>query len=321
MNTQNLKLIVQVPCYNEEKSLWQVLSEIPKEIPGIGIIETMIIDDGSSDGTVKVAKQHKVHHIIRHIWNRGLGQSFRTGAHVALKAGADILVNTDGDNQYPGRYISDLVQPIIRKEADIVMWDRQTWGIKHFSILKKFFQWLGSSMVRYLSGTEVPDSVSGFRAYSRWSLYRINVTSDFSYAVDTLVQAGSKKIKIAHIAISTNEPTRESRLFRNIWHHMYETFAILLRVYSMYNPMRVFFVFASICSLIWGLGVMRFLYYYIITEGNTGRIQSLLLSGTLLIIATIFFALGIIWDLIAKNRKLIEDDLYITKKLYYKKQK
>jgi len=321
MNSEKIKLIIQIPCYNEAATLGTVLSEIPKKIPGIAYIETMIIDDGSRDETIKIAEKHKVDYIVKHVWNKWLGQAFRTGVHVALKSWADILINTDGDNQYPGKYISKLVQPILHREADIVMGDRQTWTIAHFSKLKKFFQWFWSWLVRYLSGTEVPDSVSGFRAYSRWALYRINVTSDFSYAVDTLVQAGSKKIKIAHIAITTNKPTRESRLFKNIWHHMYETFSILLRVYAMYNPMRIFFTFASICSIIWGLWIIRFLYFYLTVDGDTWKIQSLLLSGTLLIIASIFFALGIIGDLIAKNRKLIEDDLYITKKLYYKKNK
>lgn len=316
-----MKLIVQIPCYNEEKTLWDVLKEIPSQIDGISIIETMIIDDGSSDKTLEVAKKHKVNHIIKHIGNKWLGQAFRTWVHVALKQWADILINTDGDNQYPWKYIPDLVAPILSWEADIVMWDRQTSSIEHFSPAKKFFQWLGSLLVRILSGTQVPDSVSWFRAYSRGALYRLNITSDFSYAVDTLVQAGSKRIKISHILIHTNKPTRESRLFKNMWQHMYQTFSILIRVYAMYNPIRVFFTAAAIFSLAWTLWIGRFLYYFVTTEGNTGRIQSLLLSGTFLIIATIFFALGIIWDLIAKNRKLIEDNLYISKKLYYKKQK
>jgi len=320
MNREKLKLIIQIPCYNEEKTLGTVLWEIPKSIAGIAVIETMIIDDGSSDNTIKVAEKYKVDYIIKHVGNKWLGQAFRTGAHVALKAWADILINTDGDNQYPGKYIPDLIAPIVQWNADIVMGDRQTQSIEHFSWMKKFFQKTGSSLVRYLSGTDVPDSVSGFRAYSRWSLYRINITSDFSYAVDTLVQAGSKRIKIAHIPITTNKPTRDSRLFRNMWHHMYETFSILLRVYAMYNPLRVFFTAAIIFATLGWIWVIRFLYYYFTLDGNTGLIQSLLLSGTLLIIASIFFSLGIIWDLIAKNRKLIEDNLYITKKLYYKKK-
>ncbi len=316
-----MKLIIQIPCYNEENTLWSVLSEIPKKIDGISKIETMIIDDGSCDDTIIIAKKYKVDYIVQHVWNKGLGNAFRTWVHKALKHGADILVNTDGDNQYPGKYIPELVQPIIKKQADIVMWDRQTATINHFSPLKKFFQWLWRLLVRILSGTKVADSVSGFRAYSRESLYKLNITSDFSYAVDTLMQAGSKKIKIDHILITTHKPTRKSRLFKNMWQHMFQTFSILMRVFAMYHPLKLFFSLAGLFFALWSLWVIRFLYFYFTIDGNTGKVQSLVLSWTLLTIATVFFALGIIWDLIAKNRKLIEDNLYLTKKMYYKKKK
>lgn len=316
-----MKLIVQIPCYNEETTLESVLSGIPKKIDGIDIIETMIIDDGSTDKTVGLAEKMQVHHIVLHGYNRGLGNAFKSGVERALEVWADIVVNTDGDNQYPGKYISELVKPIISWKADFVMGNRQTKNIKHFSPLKKFFQWLGSLLVRFFSGTSVPDSVSGFRAYSREALLRLNVTSDFSYAVDTLVQAGSKKIKIAYIPITTNKPTRPSRLFKNMWQHMYKTFSILLRVYAMYHPMRMFFSFASIFFILWTLWVGRFLYFYLTIEGNTGKIQSLVLSWAFLTIATIFFALGIIGDLISKNRRLIEDNLYFTKKAYFNQKK
>ena len=316
-----MKLIIQIPCYNEEQTLGDVLLEIPKKIPGISKIETMIIDDGSSDKTIEIAKKYKVDHIVQHVGNKWLWNAFRSGVHKALKAWADILVNTDGDNQYPGKYITELVQPIVAWKADIVMWDRQTSSISHFSPLKKFFQWLGSLMVRVLSGTGVPDSVSWFRAYSRDSLYKLNVTSDFSYAVDTLVQAGSKKIKVDHILITTNKPTRKSRLFKNIWQHMTQTFSILIRVYAMYHPLKLFFTLGASFFVIGFLWILRFLYFYLTIDGNTGRVQSLILSGSFLTIATIFFSLGVIGDLIAKNRKLIEDNLYLTKKMYYKKKK
>lgn len=315
-----MKLIIQIPCYNEENTLASVLSELPKKIDGIDTIETMIIDDGSSDKTIEIANSFKVDHIVKHIGNKGLGNAFKSGVNKALWEGADILVNTDGDNQYPGKYIPDLVRPIVEGEADFVMWDRQTKNIKHFSPLKKFFQWLGSLLVRFFSGTTVPDSVSGFRAYSREALLRLNVTSDFSYAVDTLVQAGSKKIRIDYVPITTNRPTRPSRLFKNMWQHMGKTFSILLRVYAMYHPMRLFFSFALVFFLLWGFGILRFLYFFFTVNGPTGHSQSLILSGAFLTIATIFFALGIIGDLISKNRKLIEDNLYITKKVYYDKR-
>jgi len=314
-----MKLIIQIPCYNEEKTLLSVLEEIPTKISGISIIETMIIDDGSSDKTIGVAQKFWVTHIVKHVGNKGLWNAFRSWVDTALKNAADILVNTDWDNQYPWEYISELVQDIIIGKSDIVMGDRQTAGIKHFSPIKKFFQWLGSLLVRVLSGTKVPDSVSGFRAYSRESLLKLNVTSDFSYAVDTLIQAGSKKIKISHIPIHTHKPTRKSRLFKNIFQHMYKTSSIMLRVYAMYHPMKFFFSVAGVFFALGSLWIMRFLYFYFTIDGNTGRVQSLILSGTFITIATIFFALGIIWDLISKNRKLIEDDLYMTKKMYYKK--
>lgn len=213
-----------------------------------------------------------------------------------------------------------MVAPVVNAEADFVMGNRQTSKIKHFSPVKKFFQWLGSAMVRFFSGTTVPDSVSGFRAYSREALLRINVTSDFSYAVDTLVQAGSKRIKITYIPMTTNRPTRPSRLFKNIWQHMYKTLSILLRVYAMYHPLRLFSTFALIFFTIGALGLIRFLYFFFTISGPTGHVQSLVISGVLIIIATIFFALGIIGDLISKNRKLIEDNMYMTKKVYYDKK-
>lgn len=315
-----MKLIIQIPCFNEEKTLASVLSELPTKIDGIDTIETMIIDDGSSDKTIQIANDHKVDHIVKHVGNKWLGNAFKSGVEKALWEGADILVNTDGDNQYPGKFIPDLVTPIVEGESDFVMGNRQTKNIKHFSPLKKFFQWLGSFLVRVLSGTKVPDSVSGFRAYSREALLRINVTSDFSYAVDTLIQAGSKRIKVSYIPMTTNKPTRPSRLFKNMWQHMYKTFSILIRVYAMYNPLRVFMSLASLFFIVWSLGILRFIYFYITVDGDTGKIQSLMLSGVFLIIASIFFALWIIWDLIAKNRRLIEDNLYFTKKNYFKKK-
>ncbi len=315
-----MKLIIQIPCYNEEKTLHLVLQELPKKIEGIDSIETLIIDDGSTDDTVKIAKEYDVTYIVKHKGNKGLGNGFKTGIEKALLEWADIVVNTDGDNQYPSKYIAELVKPIVEGKADFVMGNRQTSKIKHFSPIKKFFQWLGSLMVRFFSGTEVPDSVSWFRAYSRECLLQLNVTSDFSYAVDTLIQAGGKKICIAYIPIETNHPTRPSRLFKNMWQHMYKTLSILLRVYAMYHPMRLFFSLASIFFTLWSIGVIRFLYYYLANPLNTWKVQSLVLSWALLTIATVFFALGIIGDLIAKNRKLIEDNLYISKKHYFDKK-
>lgn len=313
-----MKLIIQIPCYNEENTLLSVLKELPTKIKWIKTIETQIIDDGSSDKTMKIAEAFWVNYILQHKQNAGLGNAFRTGVENALRNWADILVNTDWDNQYPWEYIEQLVQPIIKDKADIVMWNRQTSKISHFWVIKKFFQWFGSLVVRFLSWTEVPDSVSGFRAYSKESLLKLNVTSSFSYAVDTLIQAWNKGLKIDSINIETNAPTRPSRLFKNIFHHMYATGQIMLRVYSMYNPLKIFFSLGTLFFIFWSIWLARFLYYYIQFPDNTWKIQSLVLSWVLLILAFQFYWLWIIGDLIAKNRKLIEDDLYLSKKRYYK---
>jgi glycosyltransferase involved in cell wall biosynthesis len=314
-----MKLIIQIPCYNEEETLLSVLEELPTKIKWISKIETQIIDDGSSDKTIKVASDFWVDYILKHKINSWLGNAFRTWVDNALKNWADILVNTDWDNQYPWKYISDLVQPIIKEKADIVMWNRQTSKISHFSIIKKFFQWFWSFMVRFLSWTNVPDSVSWFRAYSRESLLKLNVTSDFSYAVDTLIQAWNKNLKIEDVLITTNKPTRPSRLFKNIFDHMNKTAQILMRVYAMYNPLRIFFSIWTIFFILGSIWIWRFMYYYLTVDWDTGKIQSLTISWVLLIIAIQFYAMWIIWDLIAKNRKLIEDDLYLSKRRYYDK--
>jgi hypothetical protein len=316
-----MKLFVQIPCFNEEKTLLSVLKEIPKKIEWIDEIKIQIIDDWSSDETIKVAKKFWVDYVLKHVWNKWLWEAFKTWIENALLNWADIVVNTDWDNQYPWEYIKDLVIPIIEKKADIVMWDRQTSKISHFSIIKKFFQWFWSLMVRLLSWTKVPDSVSWFRAYSREALLKLNVTSSFSYAVDTLIQAWSKKLKIDYILITTNKPTRKSRLFKNIFDHMYRTWKILIRVYAMYNPLKVFFNLWLLFSIIGSIWIWRFIYFYLQNPDHTGKIQSLTISVAMLIVAVQFFALWIIWDLIAKNRRLIEDNLYFTKKQFFDKNK
>jgi hypothetical protein len=290
-----MKLFIQIPCYNEEKTLLSVLQEIPKEIDWINEIKIQIIDDWSSDNTIKVAEEFWVNYIVKHIWNKWLWEAFKSWVENALINWADIVVNTDWDNQYPWKYITALILPIVEKKADLVIWDRQTRKIEHFSIVKKFFQWFWSFMVRFLSWTKVPDSVSWFRAYSRESLLRLNVTSSFSYAVDTLVQAWSKWLKIDYILMTTNKPTRKSRLFKNIFDHMYKTSQILIRVYAMYNPLKIFFNLWLIFTIFWTLWIWRFIYFYIQYPENTWKIQSLTISVTFLIIAVQFFALWIIW--------------------------
>ncbi len=312
-----MKLIIQIPCYNEEQTLPLVLQDIPHEIPGIDVIETQIVNDGSTDRTIEVARSLGVNHIINNVGNKGLGNSFRIGMNHALKTGADILVNTDGDNQYPSTYIKDLVQPILDEEADIVVGDRQTSTIKHFSPVKKFFQWLGTQVTKLLSGErEVADAVSGFRAYSRQAMLELNVTSTFSYVLDTTVQASSKRMKMASVPIVTNAPTRPSRLFKNMWQHIRKSGTDIVRVYAMYKPLRVFVGLGIVFFILGCIPLFRFLYDYFFGSGAQGKVQSLIIGSILFSISFNCFALGIIGDLMSRNRTLIE---HILKEIKGKK--
>jgi glycosyltransferase involved in cell wall biosynthesis len=307
-----MKLIIQIPCYNEEKTLPLVMRDMPRAITGVDVIETQIVDDGSSDKTVEVARQLGVTHIVSYVGNKGLGNAFKRGVAHALAAGADILVNTDGDNQYKSSDIPRLVIPIVHRKADIVIGNRQTAKIKHFSPVKKFLQWLGSSVTQYLSGLRVPDAVSGFRAYSRESLLEINVTSDFSYVLDTIIQASKKRLKIGYVDIEVNAPTRPSRLFKGMFQHIKKSTSNLLRVYAMYEPLKTFAT-AGALFLVLGLYPFgRFVYFYLQSAGQ-GHIQSLIVGTTFIVIGVQFFGLGIIGDLIAKQRRLLEDILYKIK--------
>lgn len=302
-----MKLIVQIPCLNEEKSLESVLNDIPKKIKGIDKIEIQIIDDGSSDNTVKIAKKFGVDRIISHKSTRGLGVSFNDGIEAALKAGVDILVNTDGDNQYPGKYIEDLVKPVVENKADMVIADRKTSSVKHFSKSKKFLQWLGSSTVRYLSGTNVPDAVSGFRAYSRESLLALNPVTKFSYCIDTIIQAGKKGLKIVSIPIEINPPTRESRLFKSTGQHVFKSTVNLLKMFIVYEPFKTFLIIAIVLAIPALFFIFRFLFFYFFVPiESKGHIQSLIFGSTLLTASIQMLALGILADLINVNRTLIE---------------
>ncbi|MFK7937246.1 MAG: glycosyltransferase family 2 protein [Saprospiraceae bacterium] len=310
-----IKLIIQIPCYNEEQTLPLVLQELPAQITGIDVIEVQIVDDGSTDKTIAVAQKMGVDQIVRHIGNKGLGNAFRTGVNHALAQGVDILVNTDGDNQYPSRYIPALIQPILEQQADIVVGNRQTSQIKHFSPIKRFFQWLGTKVTIILSGEkEVEDAVSGFRAYSREALLELNVTSSFSYVLDTTVQASNKKLKMVSVPITTNLPTRPSRLFKNMWEHIRKSGIQVLRVYALYRPLRVFLGLGAILFLTGAIPIIRFLYDYFFVGGGDGMIQSLVIGSVLLSVSFNCFALGIIGDLLGRNRTLIEFTLKEIKK-------
>jgi len=312
-----MKVFVQIPCLNEESTLPLVLESIPKKIKNVDELEILIIDDGSSDKTIKVAKKHGVKHFVFHTRNMGLARSFRDGVDYALKHGADIVVSTDGDNQYPQNRIADLVQPIIAGTADIVIGDRQTAKIAHFSSFKKKMQWLGSWVVNKAAGTNLPDAASGFRAYSRNALVKINIITQFSYCMETIIQAGNKQLKITSVTIETNKKTRESRLFKNTRHHIIKSSQAIIRSYIMFRP-HVIFTTLGVTFLLAGIiPFVRYAIFFLTGEGD-GHLQSLILGSSMLVGSLLSFALMVISDLLRINRTLLEDQLERIKEIQYK---
>jgi len=300
-----VKLIVQIPCLNEEQTLPATLAAIPRNIPGVDVVEILIINDGSTDSTSEVAKEHGANHILEHSVNQGLGRAFRAGIDQALKLGADIIVNTDGDGQYAGEYIPALIDPILNSNADIVVGDRQTASIDEFGLSKKFLQWMGSYAARTLSDTNIPDAVSGFRAISRGAALQLNILSKFSYTVEMIIQAGNKQMNIVSVPVRVNKKTRPSRLFRSTPHFVMKQMVGMLRMYAMYRPMRFFFYLATFISILGLVPIIRFLLNYL--EGNgAGNIQSLILGGALLTMGFTVFVTGLLSDLISQNRQLSE---------------
>ncbi|HEU4715635.1 MAG TPA: glycosyltransferase family 2 protein [Candidatus Saccharimonadales bacterium] len=312
-----MKVFVQVPCLNEEATLPLVLESIPKKIKNVDSIEILIIDDGSSDKTIEVAKKYGVKHFVKHTRNMGLARSFRDGIDYALRHGADIVVNTDGDNQYPQERIADLVQPIIAHEADIVIADRQTSKIAHFSPFKKLMQRFGSWVVNKAGGTDLPDAASGFRAYSRNSLYKLNVVTQFSYCMETIIQAGNKRLKIVSVPVTTNKKTRESRLFKNIGQHMLKSGQAIMRSYIMFRP---YVVFVTIGTIFLIAGLIPFIRFAVLIAINDrgSHIQSLIFGTAMLVAALLSFALVVISDLLRTNRILLEDQLERIKEIQYR---
>lgn len=300
-----MKLIVQIPCFNEENTLPQTVKDIPRIIPGVDTVEILIIDDGSTDRTVEVAQMLGVDHIVRNKKNQGLARTFRTGLNACLDLGADIIVNTDGDNQYAGADIPKLVQPIIEGRAEIVVGDRRTELQPHFSRSKKALQKLGSAVVRRLSDVDVPDAVSGFRAISRDAALRLNIISPFSYTVEMLIQAGKKHLAVTSVPVGTNPKTRESRLFRSIPKFIERSLTTMVRMYLMYQPLRVFVLISALLVLVGMAPIVRWLFFYMTGDGS-GHLQSLLLGGVLLIIGFLTLAIGLVADLINFNRHLVE---------------
>lgn len=310
------KLIIIIPCLNEETTLPLVINSIPQKIKGIDIVETLIVDDGSKDKTTEVAKKIGVNHIVSHTTNQGLAKSFSDGLNQALALGADVIVNTDGDNQYPQDRIPDLIQPILNKKADIVIADRQTWKINHFSPLKKVLQRLGSTIVCKTAGVCVPDAVSGFRAYSRAAAMQLNVVTEFSYCTETIIQAGKKRLKIASIPVETNAKTRESRLFKNMGQHIRSTGSTIVRVFAMYEPLKTFFYLGGSFIIIGTIFFLRFFYFMLLGNGS-GHLQSIMFGAVMFLAGFQVWVLGLMADLIASNRKLIEQVLYNQKQETY----
>ncbi len=309
-----MKLIIQIPCLNEEKTLPLTLADLPRHLPGIDVIEYLVIDDGSTDRTSEVARQHGVHHLVRFASRKGLAEAFMAGLDACLKLGADLIVNTDADNQYRGQDIEKLVRPILERKADMVIGDRQVENIAHFSPLKIRLQKLGSWVVRHVSETSVPDATSGFRAYSREAALRMNVISRFTYTLETIIQAGKKHIALSHVKINTNGKLRESRLFTSIPDYLKRSIGTIFRIYLMYEPLKAFSWIGGVVFALGLTGAGRFLYYYFSGDGG-GHVQSLILSAVFMIVGFQIVMIGLVADLIAGNRRLQEDALYRIKKL------
>ncbi len=315
-----MKLIIQLPCFNEAETLPRTIPDIPRQIEGVDSVEILVIDDGSRDGTSTIARSLGVDHIVRFPNHRGLASAFNAGIYAALTMGADIVVNTDADNQYNSADIEHLIRPILLGEADVVIGDRNVDSIEHFSFLKRKLQRFGSWVVRQVSGTKIPDATSGFRAYSREAAMRVNILTDFTYTLETIISAGKKRMAIQHIPVRTNPKLRESRLFNNTWDYVKKSIVTIIRIYTHYEPLKIFFYIGSI---VFGAGViigLRFLYYYIF--GNSqGHIQSLILAAVLLIVGFQIYLIGLVSDLIFGNRKILEEILYRQKQFDLEKEK
>ena len=314
-----MKLIIQIPCFNEAETLEVTLNDLPKHIDGIDEIEYLIIDDGSHDNTAEVAKKWGVHYVVRFRRNKGLAKGFMAGLDACLKNGADIIVNTDADNQYCGADIETLVRPILDKKAHIVIGERPIDDTDHFTPLKKKLQHFGSWVVRKASKTTIPDAPSGFRAYSREAAMRINVINDYTYTLETIVQSGREKMAVMSVPIRTNPELRESRLFHSMWGYIKKSMLTIVRTYLMYRPLYFFFMLGSILALV-GVGFfVRYFVFFCSGEGG-GHLQSLILASTLLIVGFQTIVVGLLGDVISANRKILQDVQYHVRKMDYSRQ-
>jgi len=309
-----MKLIIQIPCYNEQDTLPYTIRDLPRSLPGVEEIEYLVIDDGSTDRTVEVARELKVHHILQLPRHMGLASAFVAGLEAALALGADIIVNTDADNQYRGEDIERLLQPILEGKADIVVGDRGVATVAYFSPLKRFLQCLGSWVVSLASGVSIPDATSGFRALTREAALRTIVLSEYSYTLETLIQAGARKMAVEYVPVRVNPQTRPSRLMRSIPEYIFKSAATIVRIYTMYKPLRVFLSIGFV-MIIGGISLgVRFLYFFLTGRG-AGHIQSLILAAILTIVGFQICLIGLIADLIGFNRKMLEELLYRLRRL------
>jgi glycosyltransferase involved in cell wall biosynthesis len=304
-----MKLIIQIPCYNEEATLPAVIRDLPRQLPGIDEIEYLVIDDGSSDRTAETARKLGVHHVYSLGQNRGLAAAFLAGIDRCLELGADIIVNLDGDNQYSGKCVGDLVRPILEGRAEIVVGARAIGGIEHFSRVKKTLQRLGSWAVRLASGTDIPDAPSGFRAFSREAAMHVRVYDRYTYTLETIIQAGQQGMSITWVPVQTNAPLRSSRLIKNIPSYVLKSVATIIRIFVVYRPFCFFFSIGLSVFLLGALIGLRFLWFYV-TAGGQGHIQSLILASILISIGFQTIMVAFVADLLSVNRRLAEDNRY-----------
>jgi glycosyltransferase involved in cell wall biosynthesis len=314
VNDETVKVIIQIPCYNEAETLPQTVDELPREIPGVDAVEYLVVDDGSTDGTARVAREVGVHHVVRHTHNQGLARAFLSGLQAALDRGADVVVNTDADNQYRGADILLLVAPVLEGRAELVIGDRGLEDHPYFSPLKRRLQRLGSWVMAQAAGVSISDATSGFRALSREAALRTLVLSNYSYTLETLIQAGARRMAVEYVPVRVNPQTRPSRLMRNLPHFIANSAATILRAYTMYRPLSVFLLIGGVLvSLGMVLGV-RFLYFFF-TTGGAGHVQSLILMAVLLITGFQVFLIGLLADLVSFNRRILEENLYRLRRI------
>ena len=304
-----MKLVIQIPCLNEEATLPATVRDLPRRLEGVDSIEVLVIDDGSSDRTSAVARELGIHRVVRFPDQRGLARAFERGLQESLAMGADIIVNTDADNQYAGKDIGRLIGPILAGDAEMVVGARPISDIEHFSRFKKLLQKAGSRVVRALSNTDVPDATSGFRAYSRTAALRLTVMTNFTYTLETLIQAAQKNIAVTHVPVRVNAQTRPSRLFRGIRVYLQRSFGTMVRVYVMYQPLKFFFAISAVFLAGSLVLFTRFAYFALTVHGQTGHMQSVAVAGALAVIGFLLGALGVLSDLIATNRRLLEEIL------------